>query len=104
MPSAKNVEQKLVHTGSHSNYSEYVNAKLSRLMKTLTSNGRLPPGSIKPDALHRALLKIEEELRKAIQEGTLPPDVVKELLEDGIQVGKRLALLDPRPHDESFTA
>jgi hypothetical protein len=48
-------------------------------------------------------LKVEEELRKAIQEGTLPPDVVK-LLEDGILVGKKLALLDPQPYPESFTA
>jgi hypothetical protein len=104
MPSTPNVEQKLIHTGSHSNYSNYVNGKLDIVLKNLTQQARLPPGSIKPEVIHRALLKVEEGLRKAIQEGNLPPDVVKELLEDGIQVGKRLAVLDPRPHDGSFTA
>jgi len=104
MPSTPNVERKLVHTGSHSNYSRYVDAELNRVMERLTNSGRLSPGSLSPEAIHRALLKVEEGLRKAIQEGTLPPKVVKELLEDGILVGKRLALLNPQPYPESFIA
>ena len=65
---------------------------------------RIRLGDPRPKAIHRVLLRVEERLRKAIQEGTQPPDVVKELLENGILVGKRLALLDPRPSPECFTA
>lgn len=104
MPSTKNVGQQLVHTGSHSNYSRYVSDKLNDAMEKLTGNGRTPLGNISPQAIDGALLKVEEGLRKAIQDSTLPPKVVKELIEDGIPVGKRLAMLELSFQTETFTA
>lgn len=99
MPSAPNAQGQIMHLGSHPNYSKYVSNKLTEAARALG-----PLRKVSPERLHKALLDIEAGLRKAIQNGDLPDQVVKELLEDGIVVGKKLAMLDFRPWNESLTA
>ena len=99
MPGAPDAQGQLMHLGSHPNYSKYVADKLTQAQKALG-----PLRKVSPERLHKTLLNIENELRKAIQSGDLPDQVVKELLEDGIVVGKKLAMLEFRPWSESLTA
>jgi len=99
MPSAPNAQGQVMHLGSHPNYSKYVYNKITQAERALG-----PLRKVSPERLHKALLDIETGLRKAIHSGDLPDQVVKELLEDGIVVGKKLAMLDFRPWNESLTA
>ncbi len=99
MPVAPNVEGQIMHLGSHPNYSKYVANKL-----TQATRGLGPLRNVSPEKLHKVLLEIENELRKAIQSGDLPEPVVKELVEDGIIVGKKLAMMDFGVGSESLTA
>ena len=99
MPVAKNAEGKIVHLGSHPEYNKYVISNLNGAVNRL---GPLP--KVAPKALEDAILKVEESLRKAIESGNLPPKVLKELIEDGIPVGKKLAMLELPHHEERFTA
>jgi hypothetical protein len=91
MPTTPNAEGRIVHLGSHPEYNKFVTAEIDRAMRRA---GFDTPFSIKPELLHELLLKVEDSLRKAIEGGNLPPKVLKELLEDGIPVGKKLAMLE----------
>lgn len=99
MPVVPNVEGKILHLGSHPEYNKYVISKLDDAV------GRLGPLSkLAPSTIEGVLLKVEDALRKAIESGNLPPKVLKELIEDGIVVGKKLAMLEVPRREEIFTA
>ncbi|TSC34518.1 hypothetical protein FOF48_02645 [Corallococcus sp. Z5C101001] len=101
MPVAKNVEGKLSHSGQHPLYSKYVSARLDTAQRALLKQG--PQASWTPKAIEDAIQKVENELRKAIETGTLPIDVLKELREDGIVVGLKLAMLElPSPAESNI--
>ncbi len=104
MPATKNDGQLIVHLGSHPKYSKFVSSKLDNAQRELTRHGRVSLEDIKPADIDSALKRIEEELRKAIETGNLPQEVLKELLEDGIPVGKKLAMLEIRPQGGVLTA
>jgi len=99
MPVAKNPEGRILHLGSHPEYNKYVTAKLN-----VQVSGLGVPSKLTPKVIDDALRKVENELRKAIESGNLPPKVLKELIEDGIPVGRKLAMLELRRHGGSFTA
>ena len=99
MPVAKNPEGKILHLGSHPEYNKYVISKLDFAIGKLGA-----PSKLTPKVIDDAIRKVESELRKAIESGNLPPKVLKELIEDGIPVGKKLAMLELRPHAGSLTA
>lgn len=98
MPVAKTPEGKIMHLGSHPKYNKYVRDNLDDAWEKLG-----PESSLTPQAIEEAILKVENSLRKAIQSGSLPMEVLKEMMEDGI-VWKKLALLELPFHEESFTA
>lgn len=101
MPVTKNVEGKLSHSGQHPLYSKYVSARLDTAQRALLKQG--PQASWTPKAIEDAIQKVENELRKAIETGTLPIDVLKELREDGIVVGLKLAMLElPSPAESNI--
>jgi hypothetical protein len=100
MPTRPNAEGRLVHLGSHPEYNKYVTDELNDVLQKAGSS-RL--GSFRPEQLHELLLKVERRLREAIEKGTLPPKVMKELIEDGIPVGKKLAVLEVRRGGEGST-
>ena len=104
MPIAKNTQNKIMHLGSHPEYSKYVVSTLDHELEILTSRGRIALRTIKPALLEKAILKVETKLRWAIETGSLPEKVLKELLEDGVPVGKKLAMLELRHANESFIA
>jgi hypothetical protein len=99
MPVAKNPEGKILHLGSHPEYNKYVSSKLDFAVGKLGA-----PSKLTPKMIDGAIRKVESELRKAIESGNLPPKVLKELIEDGIPVGKKLAMLELRHHAGSRTA
>jgi hypothetical protein len=99
MPVAKNAEGRILHLGSHPEYNKYVISKLDDAVDRLG-----PPSKLTPKMIEDAILKVESALRKAIESGSLPPKVLKELIEDGIPVGKKLAMLELPRHEERFTA
>jgi hypothetical protein len=70
----------------------------------VTSGGKKLLRDVEPAALDRAIQKIEQQLRKAIETWSLPDKVLKELMEDGVPVGKKLAMLELRRADGVFTA
>ncbi|MBM7112707.1 AHH domain-containing protein [Archangium primigenium] len=98
MPSIPNAQGQLMHLGNHPKYSNYVRSRLTNAQRALG-----PLGKVTPQHLHQTLLKIENELRQAIQDiHRLPPEVLKEIVEDGIVVGKKLALLERPSTPETF--
>ncbi|WP_179956414.1 AHH domain-containing protein [Melittangium boletus] len=100
MPSIPNAEGQLMHLGNHPKYSAYVRTKLTSAQRALG-----PLEKVSLQQLHQTLLRIETELRKAIQGiDPLPPHVLKEIAEDGIVVGRKLAMLERPSHEESFPA
>ncbi|PTL85985.1 hypothetical protein DAT35_03080 [Vitiosangium sp. GDMCC 1.1324] len=104
MPAFKNDGQQIMHLGSHPKYSRFVGSKLDKALREITRDKKIALRSVKPEELNRALMEVEAELRKAIESGNLPDEVLKELLEDGVPVGKKLALLEIRREGESYFA
>ncbi|WP_216672396.1 AHH domain-containing protein [Corallococcus exiguus] len=102
----KDPKGKIMHLGSHPKYNSYVTTLLDDALESLDDAlGKRKPGSnLSPREIEDALLEIEMNLREAIESGNLPMDVLKELSEDGIVVGKKLALLELPSHEESLTA
>jgi hypothetical protein len=101
MPTRPNPEGRLVHLGAHPEYNKYVTDELNKVLRRAAPN-RLH--NFRPEQLHEMLLKVEKSLREAIEKGTLPPKVMKELVEDGILVGKKLTMLEIRHHREGTLA
>lgn len=101
MPTAPNAEGRIVHLGSHPEYSKYVVAEIDKVMQ---KSGFKTPLSVRPEQLHELLLKVESSLRRSIESGDLPPRVLKELIEDGIPVGRKLAILELHPSRGNSTA
>jgi hypothetical protein len=91
MPTRPNAEGRLIHLGSHPEYNKYVANKLDAVLQKVGSH-RLQ--ELRPEQLNELILNVEKSLRDAIEKGSLPPKVMKELIEDGIPVGKKLAVLE----------
>ncbi|MBN9687169.1 MULTISPECIES: AHH domain-containing protein [unclassified Corallococcus] len=102
----KNPKGKIMHLGSHPKYNSYVTTLLDDALESLDDalSKRKPGSSLTPREIQDALLEVEMNLREAIESGGLPMEVLKELSEDGIVVGKKLALLELPSHEESLTA
>ncbi|NNC15014.1 AHH domain-containing protein [Corallococcus exiguus] len=104
MHSGLNVEGRLIHSGSHPLYSEFVRARLEVAWDKLGAKG--PPASWTPKVIEEAILKVENELRQAIQSGSLKEPVIKVIQEQRggrVLTGKKLALLELPFHGESHT-
>lgn len=99
MPVTKNTEGRILHLGSHPEYNKYVISKLDDAVSRLGAPSKLPP-----QVIDDVIRKVEDALRKEIETGRLPPKVLKELTEDGIPVGKKLAMLELRPREEGLKA
>ena len=98
-----NVEGQLIHSGSHPIYSRFVRAQLEAAWKDLSKKGS---SSWTPKVIEETLLKVENELRRAIESGSLKEPVIKVIQEqrDGrVLTGKKLALLELSSHGESHT-
>jgi uncharacterized protein YceH (UPF0502 family) len=104
MPSAANEAGEIMHLGSHPKYSKLVTSKLDQALQEVSRGGKLALPNISSEAINKVLSRVETELRKAIETGNLPKEVLKELLEDGIPVGKKLALLEIRREGEVLFA
>ncbi|MBZ4371091.1 AHH domain-containing protein [Corallococcus interemptor] len=102
----KDPQGKIMHLGSHPKYNSYVTTLLDDALEALDDSlGKRKPGSsLTPREIEDAILEIELNLREAIETGNLPVDVLKELREDGIVVGVKLALLELPAHEDSRTA
>ncbi|SEM36895.1 A nuclease family of the HNH/ENDO VII superfamily with conserved AHH [Stigmatella aurantiaca] len=101
MPSAPNQEGLLMHLGSHNKYSRYVVEMLDDAMEgAVAESGKRALREVPPEVIDRAILEVEKRLRDAIETNRLPSEVTKELIEDGILVGKKLAMLEVRPAGE----
>ena len=64
------------------------------------------PSSWTPKVIEEAILKVEHELRQAIQSGSLKEPVIKVIQEQRggrVLTGKKLALLELPSHEESHT-
>ncbi|MBN8228725.1 AHH domain-containing protein [Corallococcus macrosporus] len=95
MPSGINVEGQLIHSGSHPRYSELVTGKLDVAWNKLLQKG--PPSKWTPQFIEDAILKVEKELRRDIQSGSLKDPAIKvieEQREGKVLTGKKLALLE----------
>ncbi|TNV60594.1 AHH domain-containing protein, partial [Corallococcus exiguus] len=104
MHSGLNVEGKLIHSGSHPRYSKFVETRLDDALRKLRTKG--PSSSWTPKVIEEAILKIENELRQAIQSGSLKEPVIKMIQEQRggrVLTGKKLALLELSSHEESHT-
>ncbi|MHA7633420.1 AHH domain-containing protein [Corallococcus sp. M7] len=104
MPSGLNVEGQFIHSGSHPRYSKFVETRLDDALRKLRTKG--PSSSWMPKVIEEALLKVENELRQAIQSGSLKEPVIKMIQEqrgDRVLTGKKLALLELSSHEESHT-
>ncbi|RKH76136.1 hypothetical protein D7X99_35970, partial [Corallococcus sp. AB032C] len=104
MHSGLNVEGQLIHSGSHPLYSKFVRARLELAWKELSRKGS--PSSWTPKVIEEAILKVENELRQAIQSGSLKEPVIKVIQEQRggrVLTGKKLALLELASHGESHT-
>ncbi|QAT87671.1 hypothetical protein EJ065_6142 [Corallococcus coralloides] len=104
MPSGLNVEGQFIHSGSHPRYSNFVEARLDAARSKLLMKG--PPSSWTPKVIEEAILKVENELRQAIQSGTLKEPVIKVIQEERggrVLTGKKLALLELSSPEESHT-
>ncbi|HEX8697573.1 MAG TPA: hypothetical protein VF815_01930, partial [Myxococcaceae bacterium] len=99
-----NTSKQIAHLGSHPKYSKFVSSKLDEARLEVTRNGRILLDDVKPADLERVIQRVENELRKAIESGAMPDEVLKELLEDGISVGKKLAMLEIRRQGEFLIA
>ncbi|QAT82037.1 hypothetical protein EJ065_0430 [Corallococcus coralloides] len=105
MHSGINVEGQLIHSGSHPLYSKFVRARLEAAWDNLSRKGG-PPSSWTPKLIEEAILKVENELRQAIQSGSLKEPVIKVIQEQRggrVLTGKKLALLELPSHEESHT-
>jgi hypothetical protein len=105
MPSKDPMGQ-IMHLGSHPKYNSYVATLLDDALTVLDDalSKRKPGSVLTPAEIENAILEIETSLREAIETGNLPADVLKELVEDGIVVGKKLALLELPSYKETYTA
>ncbi|MBN9687746.1 MULTISPECIES: AHH domain-containing protein [unclassified Corallococcus] len=104
MHSGLNVEGQLIHSGSHPFYSNFVNARLDRALSKLRMKG--PASSWTPQVIEEAILKVENELRQAIESGSLKEPAIKVIQEQRggkVLTGRKLALLELRSHGESHT-
>ncbi|WP_211486872.1 AHH domain-containing protein [Corallococcus exiguus] len=104
MHSGINVEGQLIHSGSHPLYSKFVRARLETTWKNLSRKG--PLSSWTPKVIEEAILKVENELRQAIESGILKEPVIKVIQEQRggkVLTGKKLALLELSSHEESHT-
>ncbi|RKG68398.1 hypothetical protein D7V80_12705 [Corallococcus sp. CA054B] len=104
MHSGINVEGQLIHSGSHPLYSNFVSFQLDAVWNRLIARG--PPSSWTPKIIEDAILKVENELRRAIESGSLKEPAIKVLHEqhgDKVLTGKKLALLELPAHGESHT-
>ncbi|RKG87000.1 hypothetical protein D7W82_14850 [Corallococcus sp. CA049B] len=104
MHSGINVEGRLIHSGSHPRYSEFVEARLDLAWDRLSAKG--PPSNWTPKAIEEAILKVENELRQTIQSGSLKEPIIKVIQEERggrVLTGKKLALLELSFHGESHT-
>ncbi|NNB91236.1 AHH domain-containing protein, partial [Corallococcus exiguus] len=104
MPSGFNVEGQLIHSGSHPRYSKFVETRLEAAWMDLSKKG--PPSSWTPQAIEESILKVENELRQAIESGSLKEPVIKVIQEQRggrVLTGKKLALLELSSHGESHT-
>ncbi|NPC69339.1 AHH domain-containing protein [Corallococcus exiguus] len=104
MHSGLNVEGQLIHSGSHPRYSDFVRARLELGWKNLSRKG--PPSSWTPKVIEDAILKVENELRQAIESGSLKEPTIKVFQEQrggSVLTGKRLALLELSSLEESHT-
>jgi len=105
MPSsAKHVDNEIyVHLGSHPNYSAHVGKLLTEAVNRLTGSGKTLLRDVKIEKIEAEIIKVEDKLRSQIESGTLPDQVVKELLEDGVPIKvkdktlQKLTLLPYRP-------
>ncbi|MBZ4370147.1 AHH domain-containing protein [Corallococcus sp. AS-1-6] len=103
MPSGLNLEGQFIHSGSHPIYSRFVRAQLEAAWKDLAKKGS---SSWTPKVIEEALLKVENELRRAIESGSLKEPVIKVIQEQRggrVLTGKKLALLELSSHGESHT-
>src|SRR5690606_3961748 len=80
MPTGKNPGQQLSHLGKHPKYTRFVSSKLDNLQRELTKNGKVALDDVKPADIDAGLKRIEQQLRKAIEAGDLPPEVLRELV------------------------
>ncbi|WP_199738758.1 AHH domain-containing protein [Corallococcus sp. CA054B] len=104
MHSGINVEGQLIHSGSHPRYSTFVETRLEAASNMLRTKG--PSSSWTPQAIEDAILKVENELRQAIQSGSLKEPVIKVIQEERggrVLTGKKLALLELSSPEESHT-
>ncbi|RKG53521.1 hypothetical protein D7X30_31690 [Corallococcus sp. AB011P] len=104
MHSGLNVEGRLIHSGSHPRYSEFVSARLEAAWNRLRTKGA--PSSWTPKLIEEALFKVEHELRQAIQSGSLKEPVIKMFQEQRggrVLTGKKLALLELSSYRELHT-
>ncbi|RKG82304.1 hypothetical protein D7W82_26825 [Corallococcus sp. CA049B] len=104
MPSGLTVEGQLIHSGSHPRYSDFARARLDLAWKNLSRKGA--PSSWTPKVIEEAILKVENELRQAIESGSLKEPAIKVIQEQRggkVLTGKKLALLELRSHGESHT-
>ncbi|NPD28512.1 AHH domain-containing protein [Corallococcus exiguus] len=102
MHSGLNVEGQLIHSGSHPRYSKFVETQLDGALRNLSKRGS--PSSWTPNVIEEAILKVEHELRQAIQSGSLKEPVIKVIQEQRggrVLTGKKLALLELSSHGES---
>ncbi|WP_199724203.1 AHH domain-containing protein [Corallococcus sp. AB011P] len=104
MHSGLNVEGQLIHSGSHPRYSKLVETRLELALDKLGAKG--PPSSWTPKVIEEAILNVENELRHAIQSGSLKEPVIKVIQEQRggkVLTGKKLALLELSSHGKSHT-
>ncbi|MBZ4332470.1 AHH domain-containing protein, partial [Corallococcus sp. AS-1-12] len=102
MHSGLNMEGQLIHSGSHPFYSKFVNARLDRALSMLRTKGST--SSWTPQVIEEAIIKVENELRQAIESGSLKEPAIKVIQEQRggkVLTGRKLALLELRSHGES---
>jgi A nuclease family of the HNH/ENDO VII superfamily with conserved AHH len=103
MPAAPNAQGQLLHLGSHPEYSKYVISQLEEELHRLTVGRTRPLSTLSSATIESAIQQVEDGLRRAIEAQTLPPEVIKELYEDGILVGRKLGMLDLQGRENEAT-
>jgi predicted chitinase len=86
MPIIKNLREDIIHSGSHPEFNNYVSQRLDLAVQALTNRGATPLSSVNPVKIDEALHGVENYVRSAIQNKTLPPKVLRELEEGGVKL------------------
>lgn len=86
MPVVRNAADDIVHHGSHPLFNTWVKGRLDRALEQVTRDGEIPLNQVQPTAIDQALHGVENFIRNAIKNKTVPPEVLKELEAGGMKL------------------